>query len=47
MKLLKFLIIAVCMLVCIFEVFSFGGKEEEAPVQLFNGKSAIQREVFF
>ena len=38
MKLIQLLIIAVCMLVCIFEAYSFGGKKEEGAVQLFNGE---------
>ena len=37
MKLLKTLIVLVCFLVCIFEVFSSGGKEEKTADLVFDG----------
>ena len=38
MKLLKTLIIAVCMLVCVFQAFSSGGREDKDEILVFDGK---------
>ncbi len=38
MKLLKILIVIVCMLVCIFQAFSSGGEEDKDDIYIFDGR---------